>query len=103
MITVELQQVPEGEQDYQTVATLSVAADGGYQLDDPGDLFPTSLHVVVPDVGGLRQVRFEEDPQTWARNLGNLLRGGYLVPVVTRDDETDALPPAGAGAEIESS
>ncbi len=95
MITVELQQVPEGEQEYQTAATLRVATDGSYQLDDPDDLFPTSLHVVVPDAGGLRQVRFDEDPQTWARNLGNLLRGGYLVPVVTQDDE------AGSGPDVD--
>lgn len=87
MITVELQQIPEGEQEYRPAATLSVAEDGSYQLDDPEGLFPTRLHVVIPDAeGGLRQVRFEEDPQTWARHLGSLLRGGYLVPVVTRDD-----------------
>jgi hypothetical protein len=35
MITVELQRVPEGEHDYQAVATLSVADDGTYQLTDP--------------------------------------------------------------------
>jgi hypothetical protein len=87
MITVELQCVPEGGHDYQPVATLTVAGDGTYQLSDPENYFPTQLHVLVPDESGeLRPVDFGDDPQTWARNLHTLLRGGYLVPVVTHDD-----------------
>ena len=86
MITVELRQIPDGEREYRAVATLSVADDGTYQIEDPGQVFPTQLHVVVPDgAGGLQEVRFEEDPETWARNLDSLLRGGYTVPVVTSD------------------
>ncbi len=87
MINVELQRVPDGEQEYRTVASLTVADNGTYQLKDPDQLFPISLHVLVVDeVGKLRRVTFEEDPQTWARHLHTLLRGGYLVPVVTHDD-----------------
>jgi hypothetical protein len=86
MIRVELRSVPGGTHDYQTVATLTVAADGTYQLDDPGSLFPLDLHVLVADGDDqLRQVTFGEDPATWARNLDTVLRSGYLAPVVTDD------------------
>lgn len=85
MITVELHEAPGGPGDYRKVATLTVADDGTYHFDDPDRMFPTSLYVLVPGEQ-LRQVRFEEDPALWARNLHTLLRSGYLVPVVTRDD-----------------
>lgn len=86
MIRVELHSVPDGTQDYQAVATLTVADDGTYQLEDPGELFPTPMHVLVGGEGGqLRQVTFEDDPATWARHLDTILRTGHLVPVTTHD------------------
>lgn len=89
MIEVELQRVPDGGRDYEVAATLRVDDDGSVDLHDPDRLVPTSLHVLVADPGGqLRQVRFEDEPVTWARNLSSLLRTGYLVPVITRDDTT---------------
>lgn len=87
MITVELHTVPEGRDDYETVATMTVEDDGTYQLQDPDRHFPVQLHVLVTDdQGAFRQVRLEDDAATWARNLDTLLRTGYLVPVITRDD-----------------
>jgi hypothetical protein len=89
MITVELRRVPEGGHEYEMAASLSVAGDGTYELDDPENLVPIRLHVLVPrDVGLPRRVDFDEDPETWARNLSSLLRTGYLVPVITHDDST---------------
>lgn len=87
MIEVELQRVPDEGREYEVAATLSVADDGTVNVHDPDELLPTGLHVLVAEPGGqLRQVRFDEDPATWARNLDSLLRTGYLVPVITRDD-----------------
>ena len=85
LVEVELQRVPEGERGYQTAATLAVYDDQTYKLDDPEGLFP--LDVPVPVSAGhsgtqLRRLMFDEDPETWARNLGRLLRTGYLVPVI---------------------
>ena len=87
MIEVELQRVPDEGRAYEVAATLSVDDNGAVHLHDPEHLLPTNLHVLVAEPAGqLRQVRFEDDPATWARNLGSLLRTGYLVPVTTRDD-----------------
>ncbi|MDP3889837.1 hypothetical protein [Nocardioides sp.] len=86
MIRVELQSVPDGAQDYQAVATITVDDDGTYQLEDPGQLFPTGLHALAAgEDGQLRQVTFDEDPATWARHLDTILRTGHLVPVTTHD------------------
>lgn len=77
--------MPEGGTDYETVAALTVDGRGRYVLDDPQELMPTDLHVLVPDADrGLRPVRFEEDPETRARNLHTVLRTGYLVPARAR-------------------
>lgn len=86
MITLELQSVPEGRSEYETVATMTVADDGTYRLADPEGLFPVDLHVLVVSDGELKQVRIEDDAAVWARNLGSVLRSGNLVPVVTHDD-----------------
>jgi hypothetical protein len=94
MIRVDLRRVPEGGRDYETVAQLSVADDGTYDIDDPQGQFPLGLHVLDfgddEHAGPPRQVHFEEDPAAWARNLDTLLRGGYLVPVIVHDDALDA-------------
>lgn len=92
-VTVHLQRVPEGKDDYETVATLEVAADNSYTLNDPDQVFPTEDHVLVPgdsDEEPLRRVTFDEDPATWARNLPGLLRTGYLVPVVIEGEDAQA-------------
>lgn len=87
MVEVELQRVPDEGCEYEVAATLRVDDRGVVHLHDPESLIPTSLHVLVAGPGGeLRQVRFEDNPATWARNLDSLLRTGYLVPVITRDD-----------------
>lgn len=91
MITIELQSVPEGRSDYESVASMTVADDGTYRLVDPEGLFPVDLHVlVVDDAGALRQVRIEDDAATWARHLDSVLRSGQLVPVITHDDNSPA-------------
>jgi hypothetical protein len=86
MITVELRTVPEGANDYKTVATLSVADDGTVTTNDPDGYLPLDLKVmVVDDAGAITQVGIDDDPATYARNLGSLLRTGYIVPVVHDD------------------
>jgi len=85
MIVVELRRVPEGSREYHTVAALAVDEQGTYHFEDPEELFPVELPVLIPEDAGLRRVPFEEDPATWARNLDSVLRTGYLVPVVTED------------------
>jgi hypothetical protein len=93
MIEVELHESPEGPGDYQVVATLQVADDGTYRLDNPDGKLLTQLHVLVPDDAGehgLLKVTLEEDPATWARNLDSIYRGGYLTAVVIRDDAQEA-------------
>lgn len=85
-ITVELRRVPEGEREPRAVAQLRVLEDGGYELTDPeGYVDPELLQAPLIAPGG-RRVTLQDDPQTWARNLGRLLRTGYLVPVVVQDD-----------------
>lgn len=88
MIEVELRRVPEGHDDYQTVATLSVDDDGSPTVHDPEGFLPLELPVlVVSDAGELRRVSFADDPATFARHLDSILRTGYLVPVVTADSD----------------
>lgn len=91
MITVELRSIPENEDEYRSVASLTVADDGTHEFEDPRGLFPFEVPVPVPVEGAdgeltLGQVWFSQAPEEWARNLENLLRTGYLVPVVTVDE-----------------
>lgn len=98
MITVELHRVPEGAHEYVPVATLHVSADRTFELVDPEALFPLDLGVLVSDEPtGLRRVTLEEDPVVFARNLGSVLRTGYLVPVIVED--TELVVQNGAAAE----
>jgi hypothetical protein len=90
MIRVELRRVPQGGRHFVTIGTLEVADDGTYELDDPGGVFPLELLSLVADGDGQpRQVSFQDDPATWARNLSGHLRTGYLVPVITDEDAPD--------------
>lgn len=88
MIEVELQQCPEGAQEYQAVARLTVRDDGTHETWDPDELIPFDLHALRRDPEtGLQKIHFKDQPAEWARSLGTILRTGYLVPVVVRDDE----------------
>lgn len=92
MITVELRTVPEGANDYETVATLNVADDGTVTTNDPDGYLPLDIKVmVVDDAGAISQVGIEDDAATYARNLGSVLRTGYVVPVVVHDDGAPAV------------
>lgn len=83
-VTVEMKRVPEGENTYRVVATLTVAPDQTYTLDDPDERFPFYLAVpITVGPGAIEQVWFGDDPARWAKNLPSLLRTGYLVPEVT--------------------
>ena len=53
------------------------------------ELFATDV-AVFDELAGER-VRFDEDPERWARNLDTAYRTGQLVPVITTD--TDPSPP----------
>lgn len=91
MISVELRAVPEGATDYQPVATLEVADDGTFTTRDPDGYLPLDLKVmVVDDEGSITQVGIDDDAATYARNLDSILRTGYVVPVITRDDDAQA-------------
>lgn len=91
MIEVELKEAPEGPGEYRVVARLTVNDDGTYQLDDPETKLLTPIPVLVDDQDaedGVRQVFFEDDPATWARNVEVLYRSGIWVAEVVAD--TDA-------------
>lgn len=93
MIEVELRAVPQGKDDYEAIARLVVRDDGTHEEWDPQEVIPYDLHVLAPDEeAGARKVTFEEDPATWARHLKTILRTGYLVPVVVRDDAEPLEP-----------
>lgn len=86
-LRVELRTAAHGSLEYTAAATVTVGPDGSVELHDPEGLVPTDLHVLAADEDGrIRKVRLEDDPATWARNLGSLLRTGYLVPVIVQDD-----------------
>lgn len=88
MIEVELRQSPEGAHEYRAVARLTVRDDGTHETWDPEDLIPFELHALRRDPeAGLEKIHFEDQPAEWARRLGTILRTGYLVPVIVRDDE----------------
>lgn len=90
MIEVELQSVPEGAVEYATVARVTVPDQGPPEIWDPQGVVPTYLPALDQTPEGLERVSFEADPARWARCLGSILRTGYLVPVVVRDDGGNA-------------
>lgn len=89
MIEAELRSVPAGGDEYVPVARIRVEDDGTWQVWDPDGLLPFEVHALVPGGPGLpaRRVVFAREPQLWVRRLGTVLRTGYLVPVVTTDDD----------------
>lgn len=92
MIQVELQSVPEGKEAYEAVARLTVNGDGTHQSWDPDGVIPWGVHALrwSAETGrGLERVFFEVEPIEWARRLNTILRTGYLVSVVVRDDEPE--------------
>lgn len=89
MLEVELRRVPEGADDYVTVARLRVDEGGQTETWDPEGFLPLDVPALVVDAGKIRRVAWQDDPATYARNLRSILRTGYLVPVVTRDDELE--------------
>ena len=95
MIELEILAVPEGQTEHTKMAGLVVADDGTYQVENPDGYLPVDLPVLVKtESGGLGHVYLEDDPKTWARKLNTVLRTGYVVPVVVRDDEAEG----GSGA-----
>lgn len=93
-VEVELRSVPEGKETYEAVARLVVNDDGSHEVWDPGSVVPAlmDLPVLVPLENGERgvsRIAFRDDPAEWARRLDTVLRTGYLVPVVVRDDQVD--------------
>jgi hypothetical protein len=83
VIRVELRTLPQGTGGFEPVAALQVAEDGTWRLDDPDGVFPLDQAVpIVDEAGRLHRVSFREDPARWARNLGNLVTSGHLIPVM---------------------
>lgn len=94
MIKVELHEPPEGggPGDYRATHWLTVHDDGTHEAEGPGweRIFEIPVPVVDLETGGPKRVFFDDDPTTWARNLSNSLRTGYLVPVTVKDDAAGA-------------
>lgn len=89
MIELEIRTVPEGHEDYVKVAGLVVDDDGTYRIEDPEGYLPAELPVLVKTEDGLGQIYLEDDPATWARRLHTVLRTGYVVPAIVRDDQEE--------------
>lgn len=89
MIELEILAAPEGQADHTKVAGLVVNDDGTYQVDNPDGYLPVELPVLVTTDTGLGHVYLDDDPHTWARRLNTVLRTGYVVPVIVRDDEEE--------------
>jgi hypothetical protein len=53
----------------------------------------------VPNLRTGTSVRFEDDPEEWARNLGTVYHAPDLVVVVIEDD--NPIPPETLGADAE--
>lgn len=97
MITVELQQPQTGSIGYTTAATITVD-DGQVTVTGDHELVDLDLRVMLVDG---RVVTGRTNPAEWARHLGNALRTGYLVPVVTVDDDREAPATGGRTAADE--
>ena len=87
MIAVDLR-IPTTSREYSTIATITVR-DGEAAFTGRRDLFDPEL-VVFDETAGER-VRFDDDPERWARNLDSAFRTGQLVAVITAD--SDPAPP----------
>lgn len=83
MLKLQLRAVPEGADEYATVASMLVDENGVVARDDPDHRIPDDMPVLVFSEGEPpRRVTLDEDPIAWVTNLHRLLRTGYLVPVV---------------------
>lgn len=89
MIAVDLR-VPLTGHGYETVATMQVQ-DGHAEFAGRGELFVTD--VAAFDERANVRVRYEDDPERWARNLHTVYRTGQLVPVITADSDPNPPPP----------
>jgi len=88
MIEIDLR-VPDHDGRYETAASLRV--DGGQtRITGRAELFDTRVPVLDRRSG--RPVRFDEDPEAWARNLDTTYRAGDLVPVVVHDSDPNPPP-----------
>jgi hypothetical protein len=87
MIAVDLR-IPTDGREYATAATVEVR-DGHAEFRGRRELFDTNLATF--DAGAGERVRFDTDPERWARNLATVYRTGQLVPVITAD--TNPNPP----------
>lgn len=94
MIELEILAVPEGQSEHTKMAGLVVSDDGTYQVEDPHGYLPVDLPVLVKTESGLGHVYLDDDPKVWARRLKTVLRTGYIVPVIVRDDEAEEGPGA---------
>lgn len=87
MIAVDLR-IPTDGRAYETVASIQVQ-DGHAEFTGRRELFVTDVAVFDEPTG--TRVRYEDDPERWARNLHTAYRTGQIVPVVTAD--TAPSPP----------
>jgi hypothetical protein len=88
MIAVELR-TPTGDRAYETVASIRIQ-DGHAEFTGRRELF--ALDVAVLDEHAGERVRYQDDPERWARNLRTAYRTGQLVPVITADSDPNPPP-----------
>jgi len=89
MIKVELRTPNTHDSGYKPIASLHIDDERGVHFDGHREAFDTRVAVI--DRRSRQPVRFEDDAETWARNLDTAYRAGDLVPVVTQD--TNPNPP----------
>lgn len=73
---------------YDNVLTLTVADDGTYTMDGDEKIARRIEKGSILDrtaPGG--RLFLADDPARWARRARAAFRTGYLVPVITRDDD----------------
>lgn len=83
MIFAEFRE-PTADKQYATVATIRIM-DGG-ELRLTGEHVQELTEVPIRDLDRPNgQLRFDDDPVAWVRNVNRAFRTGYLVPVVVTD------------------
>lgn len=94
MIEVEFRR-PRPGGGYDTAATLRVNDDGTHTQSGEQDLILTDVTILDRSLPG-GKLRFEDDPEGWARNARKAFRSGYLVPVTVVDTRLPAAAPSSA-------
>lgn len=91
MVTVELRSQP-AESDHVEWETIAVLHVDGQRVDVSGDAdrLDRSLPVISLTTG--RRLRYEDDPEDWARSLPTVYHAPDFMAVVVEDSDPPAAP-----------